>query len=233
MRIVAACNVYMDSPLLRESLPTVRARCDVLIVVDGRYAQFPDAWHGFASADGTLDVAREFADLVIEAPGCPWPSEIAKRNAYLERCREGDYVLVVDADEALEGPLPLDRDAIARRDDWLVDLYREENARLRQPIHRLFRWRPGIRYEGTHHAVHVGDRLVRPADLDLAPGLTLRHFQCRRCAERSAPKGAYYRWLDVAEMPFRGGPGSGMDALGAKTLESVREKIISAGRVAS
>lgn len=216
-RVVGCMNVYMDEPLLRESLSVVRSLVDVLVVVDGRYAQFPDVWHGHASADGTLDLARQHADLVIESPGSPWPSEIAKRNAYLERCRVGDVVLVVDADEILEGDQPgapsvLDRALASSRTDWLLDLYREEDARLRQPIHRLFTYRSGLVYHGAHHAVHVDGSLVRPCDLEAFPGLVIRHCQRRRCQERSAPKGKYYDWLALAERPFRTSiPASGMD----------------------
>lgn len=209
MRVVGAVNCYMDEPLLRDSLPVVRALVDVLVVADGRYEQFPDVWHGAASADGTLELARKYADLVLEAPGGrPWPSEIDKRNAYLERCRPGDLVLVVDADEVLEGERPgtqpvLDRALAATRTDWLLDLYREEDERLRQPIHRLFAMRDGLRYRGAHHAVHVGDRLVRPVDLECFPGVVIRHVQRRRCYERSLPKAAYYEWLGNAERGFR------------------------------
>lgn|GEM_PF-5816819 len=227
-RIVGAMNVYMDLPLLRESLPVVRSLVDVLVVADGRYAQFPDAWHGAASADGTLEYARERADLVLEAPGGnPWPSEIAKRNAYLERCRPGDVVLVVDADEVLEGDRPgtppvLDRALAGSRDDWLLDLYREEDADLRQPIHRLFRMREGLRYAGAHHAVHVAGKLIRPRDLECFPGIVIRHIQRRRCYERNLPKARYYDWLTCDERGFRCSPeASGMDA--AKSPASARE----------
>ena len=221
MRLVGAVNVYQDAAFLSECLAALRPQVDRLIVVDGAYRDFPiyeekDKPKTAASTDGTLFAARAVADLVIEAPGGePWSDEIAKRNAYLQAGEPGDYLFVVDADEILEGLI--DRAALDSRDDWLIELYLvrphidashgEPPPRDGNPygIHRAFRWRPGIRYAGTHHAVHVGDALIHPDSLlrDRLPGVRLRHLSARRDPERRARKHAYYDRLAPAERAFR------------------------------
>ena len=216
MRVVGCVNVYQDAAFLEACLAALRPQVDRLICVDGAYLDFPAYGPDAGSTDGTQGIARACGEL-IEAPGgAAWPDEIAKRNAYMAACGPGDYLLVVDADEVLEGEL--DRTALKARDDWLVELYLvrpSADAGLGDPpprdgnpcgIHRAFRWREGIRYAGTHHAVHVGDRLIHPQhDLpqDWLPGVRLRHLSARRDPGRRARKERYYDRLALAERGFR------------------------------
>lgn len=224
MKIIGCVNAYQDAEMLKRSLPVLARLVDRLIVVDGAYADFPIYGGIPTSTDGTLDVARCWTDEIVWRP-TPWENEIEKRNAYLIG-EPGDWYLVCDADEVLEGAIfgraaepscACDRCSRARtragapvaeatpdgRDDWLVDLYRVEQHDLRQPIHRLFRHRPGIRYAGTHHAVHVGADLVHPDRLPVVPGLAFRHLTAERPVERVERKGAYYGILGPSERAFR------------------------------
>lgn len=213
MRITGCVNAYQDAAFLEQSLQVLSRLVDRIIVVDGAYRDFPLYGPGPASVDGTLEVARRHRATIIEAGAQPWPDEIAKRNAYLapEHYAQGDYVMVVDADEICEGEV--DRDFLAEQEDWLVELYLVGAAGGRDgcpySIHRLYRWRPGIQYAGTHHAVHVGTRMIHPdRDLqrprDVFPGLRLRHLSAQRDRERQARKAGYYQRLAKAEAAFRG-----------------------------
>ena len=238
MATVGCVNAFEDEAFLRESLPALARAVDRIVLVDGRYAHFPcarcpvlgarkdgrrwvdeggepvrwpcpDCRETAASSDGTVAVARSMGCEVVEAPARAWASEIEKRNAYLDRVADGDWCLVVDADEIVEGGL--EPSELEPNEDWLVDLYRidypTKPGQTWCPIHRLFLRRPGIRYAGTHHAVHVGDRLVHPRDLPVKPGIRLRHLTSRRDAARQARKGAYYDLLSAGEAEFRAAHG--------------------------
>lgn len=205
MRLIACVNQFEDASFLEQSLPAIRSTVDLLVVVDGRYADYPGDHPG--SRDGSLDIARHYGAHVIEpVNGLPWASEIEKRNAYLSVGDPGDYYFVVDADEIVVGHI--DRDIMTTHDDWLVDLIRirkEQPLRqdLRQPIHRLFKHRAGIRYHGTHHAVHIADRLIHPDRLPLFPGAHFVHRTEYRDDKRNEAKGVYYRTLVKQEITFR------------------------------
>ena len=212
MRVIGCCNAYQEAELLEACLTALRPLVDLLVVVDGAYRDFP--WYGNSpeSTDGSLALAQKLADVVVRCPlnyngthRVPWTDEIKKRSQYLIGW-EGDYYLVVDADEMVEGTF--DRAHVCLKQDWGVMLYREEQPSTRYPIHRLFMHRDGIHYRGTHHAVHVGDTLLHPDKVvkiqeNVFPGLTLRHTQCRRSLERSERKGTYYRELEQTEKAFR------------------------------
>lgn len=223
MRIVACINAYQEEKQLPGCLDALRPLVDRVVVVDGRYSDFTGYSEdgGGASTDGTLDAARAAGATIIEAPGGnPWENEIVKRTAYLRACREGDYVLVVDADERVEGAV--DRERLAQRADWTVQHYRTEQYELNRArrhgedesrllgclwLHRLFAWRPGIRYEGTHHVVHVGETMIHPLPMQADeatrfPGLRMRHER-RNDWPRTVRKCRYYQILAASEKPYR------------------------------
>lgn len=228
MRLVACINAYQDAPLLGACLESVRAVTDAVVVVDGRYRDFPSygADDQGASTDGTLDVARAAGATIVEAPdGKPWPDEIVKRTAYLNALGAGDYALVVDADERVEADGPIDRALLVTRADWTVLHYREEQRELNAArhmkgdeakahrslnLHRLFAWRPGLHYRGTHHVLHYGPGptdFVDPKSIDTDdaarfPGLRLCHVT-RTDLVRTARKGRYYAKLAKAEELWR------------------------------
>ena len=207
MRLVGCVNLYQDAEFIRRFLPVLREKVDFLVCVDGAYEGFPqyDAAH---STDGSLDVVSQYADLLVQAPrgpfgeSRPWENEIVKRSAYLVG-KPDDWYFVVDADECLTGTP--DRDVIASRTDWLVELQRVNDTIGPYGIHRCFAHRPGIRYSGTHHAVHVFGEIIHPERIpkDFLPGVRLDHYQMSRDQDRVERKGVYYRALAEAEGPFR------------------------------
>lgn len=213
MRLVACVNFYQDAEMLRRFLPDLRRKVDYLVCVDGRYTDFPE-YDSPQSTDGSIEVVAKYADLFIGTPRnrfgipIPWEDEIAKRTSYLVG-QPGDWYLVVDADEEIEG-IP-DRDAIASRPDWLVGLKRVGDATQPYGIHRCFAHRPGLRYHGAHHAVHVLGQIIHPDRIrqDWLPGVTILHHQMERDAERVERKGEYYAKLAPSERVFRQAVGLG------------------------
>lgn len=234
MRLIGAVNGYQDADMLRRSLPALRRVVDVLVYVDGAYDGFPPYSEiTAASVDESVNVALTYADVVVMPPyatdgplRAAWPDEVVKRSAYFVGGRD-DYYLVVDADEVVEvlredgtvNPVgKIDVATLVERDDWLVTLSRAGDSPSAYRLHRLFRHRDGIRYHGTHHAVHVGDppTIIHPRGLEaeapdsVFPRLRLSHLWNQRPQERVERKGHYYREvLSAREHEFRAANGLG------------------------
>ncbi len=81
-RLSATVICRDEAAKIRGALESVRF-CDEVVVVDS------------GSTDGTLEIARELADIVVEAD---WPGHVAQKNRAVELAT-GDWVLSVDADE--------------------------------------------------------------------------------------------------------------------------------------
>lgn len=208
MRIIGCVNGFQDIDMLKHSLPALRKLVDVLVYVDGAYAKFPH--DNPESTDDSLALAQEYADRIIfthkdrSGQMLPWVDEIQKRNQYLIG-ESGDYYLVCDADEVPVGIEAFDRILLRSKPDWFVMLKRIGDNTKPYGIHRLFRHRPGIRYAGTHHAVHVGNHLIHPqkSGLEPYPGLVLNHLHLLRAQDRVQRKGVYQEEMKKDEAEFR------------------------------
>ena len=213
--LIGCMNVYQDGALLGVSLPALLARVDRVVVVDGAYRDFQTYGESPSSNDGTQNLARHFGAEVIEAR--PGLDEIAKRSRYFVG-KPGDWYLVVDADEVIEG---MGRDAVKSAlnaspdDDYQIPFCQAEapwEAKHRG-VFRLHRHRDGMRYHGTHHALHVPGQdgqlvmTVKPGTAPKFDGLLLRHLQMARSADRQNRKAAYYQKLGVTEREFRAAHG--------------------------
>ncbi|MEB3348942.1 MAG: glycosyltransferase [Cyanobacteriota bacterium] len=117
------------------------------------------------SDDGTAAIAAACGARVHHAP---WPGDFAPaRNRALELV-QGDWVLVLDADEQLlpEARAPL-RQLMAEPDLLLITLLRQERGAVQSPyssVSRLFRRLEGIGWSGRYHALvdgSVAERVAR------------------------------------------------------------------------
>lgn len=211
MALIGCVNAYQDADFLAVSLPPLIERCDRVVVVDGCYRDFAQYGCAAASDDGTEQVCAAYgADLLRAVDGL---DEIGKRNRYLDVGGIGDWLLVVDADEIVDGEH--DRGALrlglanARQDDYWVRFHEArsgpDEARGRG-VFRLHRWRPELRYVGTHHALHCGGRLLLTGTFHDGPTfepIQLRHVKHMRTVERNERKAHYYQKLGEAERDFR------------------------------
>ncbi|BDU75389.1 tetratricopeptide repeat-containing glycosyltransferase family 2 protein [Mesoterricola sediminis] len=94
MRLSVAMIVKNEAEVLGRCLESVRGLWDELRVLDT------------GSTDGTAEVARGFGAVVEDFP---WTGDFSEaRNACIARC-SGDWILVLDADEALD---PADHGAL-------------------------------------------------------------------------------------------------------------------------
>lgn len=147
MRLIAVYNTFNEAQHLEESLKSIRDQVDFIVIVDGAYQKFP---HEFPySTDGTLKIARKYADKIIETTK-PWKSEIFKKNHYLIG-ELGDFYFHIGGHEIWFGELkpPFGN-------------YRVK-VRMKGQLHeffRMFEHQPGIRYERRHYELWVGDKCL-------------------------------------------------------------------------
>jgi tetratricopeptide (TPR) repeat protein len=203
-----AMIVRDEAACLGRCLGSVRGLVDELVVVDT------------GSADGTVAIAEAAGARIGRFP---WRDDFAAaRNESLRLCT-GDWVLLLDADEAVEDR---DHDAIRRAirtakvaGFTLVsrNYVREAGARLfdkpvvpnrssyrlgaefpfyaDQPMLRLVRRLPGLAFEGRIH--ERLDPCLRRRNLQVGNlGAVIHHFG-KLDADRERAKSAYY--LDLAE----------------------------------
>jgi len=197
-------SIYNEAPHIRDYL--LRCKCAAphakVIVVDGRYDPFPG--ESFHSDDGTLEIARELADVVIECPnGRPWPNEEVKRTAYFKVGENGDEYLVVDGDEEIIGSVSPQLPSAL---DANVQLHRDTGQKP-YPVFRYHKHDDDLKVHGHHNAIwrrgiHI-PRKKSPVFLQRDVGFALLHHTRIREPERQQRKSHYYRWLSDRERSFR------------------------------
>lgn len=131
----------------------------------------------------------------------PWPSEWQKRSKFLTFGEDGDYFVIVDADERIRGKCPE-----LTEDHYAVMLKRDDNI-APYIVHRVFKKRPDLKMEGAHMAFWHGSKLLRKESAPVLGGVTLEHRWNHRADNdrvRHMAKGAYYRGgLMPEEQKFR------------------------------
>lgn len=236
--LVFALNLYNEEDMLEGCLQSIRKYYPdaKIVAVDGAYESFvrqvmkeinakltmgqtqvAKSLERFTvpqSTDRTLEILKDYGvETIIECGAAPWPSEAAKRSQYFKGS-PGDYYFVLDGDERVIGSF--DRSKLTE-DAYTIMLKRDDNAAPYKVL-RIFKHQDGMRYEGAHHAMWVGDRLHtkkgifnrmndRIGEVGNADGVLVEHLQnlrVKRDPVRNMAKGAYYQHLtSVEEAPFR------------------------------
>ena len=177
MKIHAILNLYNDIDFLSSCLQSLKDNVDRLIVADGaydlyfkRYKEFnPDAKP--YSTDGGVELIQNFQGLppttFLHNPQgreATWQNQVVKRTALLDAVPDGDYFLVIDADERLTGDVQ----------ESLEKFYDSGCIVASQPLYnpgthmervipqwhpRVFRKLHGMHYKGTHW--HLRDQYER------------------------------------------------------------------------
>ncbi len=134
---------------LAECLRSAQAAVDEIVVADT------------GSSDHSQEVARSFGAVVVESP---WQGDFAQaRNASLSAAH-GKWVLVLDADERLDGDPATLRSWLRRTSAVAAQVpIRNLLAGGREERHsavRLFRRLPGIHYERRLHEQVIGSLLA-------------------------------------------------------------------------
>ncbi len=203
-RLSATVICKDEAEKIRGCLESVRF-CDEVVVVDS------------GSTDGTVAIARELADRVVERD---WPGYVAQQN-FARGAARGQWVLSIDADERVTPELAREIQALLRSGEPGVDGFRitrhvhylgrwiDHSGWYPEPRVRLFRREKG-RWEGVdpHYDVRVdgalGDlegEIVHYTYDDLADHVrTLNRFSSILAREHRA-RGRRFSWLALLGRP--------------------------------
>ena len=194
--IIGVMSTYNDGELIERALESLSEIVDRIVIVDGRYAEFPNH-EGDFSTDGTLEIAMRYGEVYI-APPVPEPE---KRNMYL-RGKPGDIYFHLDADEEV---ISGSRESILNGMEGAeVGIVKFVNANTGVGFRRarLFRHYDGIHYDRLHYRI-VDAQGNLYVSLDKAGegyksglvDLTVRHNCYSRPKERKRLKSIYYQYL--------------------------------------
>jgi hypothetical protein len=155
-QVIACVNIWQDAPALKATMPTWVEQVDAVVIADGPYqgSGSGPSTDGLERAVGRFEKPTHYVPM----PGSAWPNQREKRGALLRYAAElypGALLLIVDADESLEGDI---RNAPEGDVLWLdvsSPLYERPYS---QP--RGIRAVPGLRYGGRHHWLYAGEKLL-------------------------------------------------------------------------
>ena len=167
--LISACLIVKDEhDNLGRCLSSLEHFCDEMVVYDT------------GSTDDTREIARASGGLVVEGD---WDGDFARaRNAALDHC-SGEWVLWIDADEALVTDGPAQRAALAAADAnveafvVMIDNVRAAHASttFAHPACRLFRRACG-RWTGKLHEQVVARAGTPKLEMASADGIRLTHW---------------------------------------------------------
>lgn len=142
MKLSLCAIVKNEETAFPQCLESVRDAVDEMVVLDT------------GSTDRTVEIAREFGAKVYDFEWCD--DFAAARNEALKYA-EGEWILVLDADEVLHPEIiPQIREAIADENHLIVNLVRQEVGAAQSPYSltsRLFRRHPALRFSRPYHAM--------------------------------------------------------------------------------
>ncbi|MBW4418915.1 MAG: tetratricopeptide repeat protein [Myxacorys californica WJT36-NPBG1] len=147
MKISFCIIVKNEEERLPRCLESVRSAVDEMIVVDT------------GSGDRTIDIAKTYGASVYSFEWCDDVS--AARNESL-RHAQGDWILVLDADEVLVPDIiPALKQGVQSEHHLVINLLRHEIGTVQSPyslLSRLFRRHPDIEFTRPYHAI-IDDRV--------------------------------------------------------------------------
>jgi tetratricopeptide (TPR) repeat protein len=167
---LSLCMIVKDEEAtLPDCLASVRGVVDELVVVDT------------GSRDRTIEIARSCGAHVYSFE---WCDDFAAARNYSLQYAQGNWVLVLDADEVLNPEIiPALKQVICLEDALVVTLLRQEVGARQAPyslISRLFRRHPDISFSRPYHEL-IDDRVTALIQrephwkvLEL-PGVAIRH----------------------------------------------------------
>jgi len=200
--ITICINCYNDMPLLKGCIESVYNQVDRIIVVDGRYRDFPGNKQSWYSTDGTIEYLHSLdkVELLFGAE----LFEADKRNIYMADLNEGDTVLVLDGDEVVKGIIEeLDKNI----DIGLVVLGSPKYGRVAT---RFFRYRKDLRHEGIHFILTIDGKwfnnrrhAVNGFTEKKIQSFMIEHLGRQRSKEREFQKKQYKKVARMRESQYK------------------------------
>ena len=205
LSVTIICKNEQDR--IRHCLESVKSLADEIIVLDS------------GSTDATLDIVKDYTDQVYSTD---WPGFGVQKQRALEKAR-GDWVLAIDADEALDTTMQQWLQAFLQRDrgnvtavkmPWGVMAYGKRldyGRSARAPLRMA--WREGAHF--TNAEVH--EEFVPPAGDTVTADGRLLHYSIRDYGH-ALQKNKDYAWLG-SQKYFR--QGKRCHSLALATLRSL------------
>jgi glycosyltransferase involved in cell wall biosynthesis len=193
MQLVGCVITYNDMPLIAECINSLIGKVDRIIVIDGRYRDFPG--QGWDSTDGTLEY---LSSLDIDLISSVNADEVGKRNSYLDQLSDGDICLNLDSDEILKGSIPE-----LTADFGIIDLADGHSKHVQKRATRFFKYRDGMKYANVHYTLYYNNRQINTLKRVINPEFSTRdikefyllHNWHRRSSQRRQLKSTYYKKL--------------------------------------
>ena len=188
-QLIACIIAYNEQELLPQCLESIKGKVDRIVLVEGRIAAFPGI--NTRSDDRTIEIARSYGAEVI-TEDTPYPCEAAMRSRYLVG-EEGDWYLMIDADEKCMTALPDIADCPTGVDAYAINV-RMIGASVQVWRPRLFRHVGQMEYRDIHDALFSNGTLIsRPEDTPQLHSVWFAHYQMKRSQNRRNAKRLYYQ----------------------------------------
>jgi len=201
--ITALMVTFNDMPLLQRAIKSIYGKVDKIICVDGRYKDFPDFTGHLYSTDGTIEYLRSLNKVELRFVANIYQSD--KRNEYLRDLRRGQTVLMIDADEIVEGNIPE-----LNSDIGLVKFSELNNRYEKWLATRLFKYHEGMKYGGVHFILEVNGKLFnkrRSAEngftSEKVSGMKIIHLAILRDKSRKYYKSQFYKTSGPREAQYK------------------------------
>jgi len=219
LKLHALVNIYNDRTFLGACLEGLKGNVDNIIVADGAYQQYLETYkkeHPAAqpySTDGSLEILKAFTDLppvtILTNGQAPWVNQCVKRTALLDAVPDGDWFLIIDADEQINGDFAEGMEAIydsgciaGRFSMFNVGNFSDRYEYLWHP--RTFKKLKGMHYKGTHWHLRDGfGRIVEEKyPVHFTEKFVLLHYKAFKTQSRLAPHQEYmlqkagHGWLE-------------------------------------
>jgi len=203
--IIGCIITYNDWPLIKECVESVTGKVDKIIIVDGKFKDFPgdDDYSRGESLQYLLRLSKDDGFEIILAGGL---TEVEKRNIYLKDLKEGDTVLNLDADEVLIGNI-----SKLESDFGIIDLKDGHSKHIQRRATRFFKFRTGMRYEHVHYTLYYNGQMINKLHQVINKDFTfeyikdfhLVHNWHKREDLRKHNKSIYYKKLVKSEAGFK------------------------------
>lgn len=188
-------------------LESIKEYMDEIIIVDGAYQMYFDEFKKVYpqakpwSTDGTLEIIKALKDKpTIRLIECrkPWLNQTVKRNLLIDAVRDGEWFIIIDADEMLTGDVLNGLKSIIESGCVLgrVPLINAgaDVDRLQYWWHpRIFMKMPGMHYDRTHWQLRdkAGRIIENTYPVWWTQDFVMIHFKLFKNPSRLAPHQTY------------------------------------------
>ena len=210
MRKTIAMIVCNEGLFIERNLRNHYALADKIIIVEGAVEKYAEVIGGYTSTDRTVEVIETFPDpakkITLVKPTRPWKSKIEMQNEFCDRAEDG-ILLKIDADEFYH-PEDVEKMYKAYEDDIELDLifpywhhfwgdmdHVITGRRWDVPHCKIWRFRPGYRYETTHNRMSRGGREIgrQTGKVIRIEGLYCYHYGYLKPPEWNEKKFEFYK----------------------------------------